>query len=283
MPHSYGYIPDKLDRRDFTFTAPQKIDQLPPSVDMRKYCSPVRDQGNLGSCTGFAIGSGLREFVMIKNTPPPLPMPAPEPESCLSYLMPKGLLKGLKHDPTQITVLSPLFLYYQERLLEGTINEDSGAEMRDGFVALKQTGISPEDHYPYVIADFDHKPGLSAYTDAPSFKISLYQRIIGLINMKSCLAVGGGLAIGFKVYESFETEEMAQTGRMSMPKANEQLLGGHAVFCCGYVDDIDWPGGGYLIIKNSWGVGWGDAGFFYLPYAYAEDPEQVSDIWTATV
>jgi C1A family cysteine protease len=176
-----------------------------------------------------------------------------------------------------------MFLYYQERLVEGTINQDSGAEMRDGMKALMDIGICPEEHYPYDINDFTHKPGIAAYLDASSFKISVYSRVTGLINIKSCLATGGGVAIGFNVYDSFETDEMAKTGRMPMPKAGEQLLGGHAVFVCGYMDDPAWAGGGYLIVKNSWGLEWADRGFFYMPYAYAEDPEQVSDMWTATV
>jgi len=280
-PHSYGYIPDKPDERDFVFKAVQKIEQLPPSVDMREFCSPVRDQGSLGSCTGFSMGSGLREFIMKKNLPPPYPMPTPEAPSCLSYIFPKKWFKRL--GMAEYTMLSPMFLYYQERLLEGTINEDSGAEMRDGMKVLKETGICPEDHYPYNISKFNSKPGLSAYLEAGSFKISVYSRITGLVNMKSCLAVGGSLAIGFNVYESFETDEMEKTGRMPMPKKTEQWLGGHAVFVCGYVDDIEWPGGGYFIVKNSWGVSWGDKGYFYMPYEFAGNINEVSDVWTASV
>ncbi len=65
MPaHSFGYKPSKPDARDLLYRAiAPRVAALPPSVDLRSQCSPVRDQGQLGSCTGFAIAVGMREFL----------------------------------------------------------------------------------------------------------------------------------------------------------------------------------------------------------------------------
>lgn len=273
MKHSYGYIPDPKDDRDYIYRAVYIPVGLPPSVDLREYCSPVRDQGNLGSCTAFSMATGLREFIENKITPP-----TPPPVSCLSRFLTKILMKVV----SAFTVLSTLFLYYEERVLMGTVNQDSGATMRDGMKVLANTGVCSESNWPYIINKFKQKPPDLAYQDAKQFKISIYSRILNLTDIKTALATGNGVVFGFLVFESFETEEVATTGIMSMPKLGEDILGGHAVFVCGYKDDPEWAGGGYLIIKNSWGTGWGDKGYFYMPYAFASNPIYVNDIWTAS-
>jgi C1A family cysteine protease len=277
--HSYGYLPDKPDDRDYLYRAPIKV-VLPPEVDLRGYCSPVRDQGKLGACTAFAMGTGLREFIEMKTNPTPPPEP-----SCLSKLLTKCLV-GRKLFPKLLgdifVVLSPLFLYYEERVLEGTVDYDSGATIRDGMKVLAKTGICPEVDWPYYIGYFTKNPPDLAYQHAPDYQIFVYSRIFTLDDIKSALATGNGVVFGFQVFESFETDEVAKTGIMPMPKHGERKLGGHAVFVCGYKDDESWEGGGYLIIKNSWSTGWGDKGYFYMPYAFAKNPIYVNDIWTAS-
>jgi C1A family cysteine protease len=84
------------------------------------------------------------------------------------------------------------------------------------------------------------------------------------------------------VYEGFESDKAQATGHIPMPGPQEGLLGGHALMCCGYKDSVWYAGGGYLIVKNSWGTGFGDKGYVFLPYAYG-DPKLMSDLWTATV
>jgi C1A family cysteine protease len=279
MPkHYYGWKPDKPDDRDLLYRAPVKV-VLPSEIDLREYCSPVRDQGNLGSCTAFAMGTGLREFIEMKTTPP-----TPPPQSCLSKILTKCLI-GRKLFPMLLSsfeLLSPLFLYYEERILEGTVDWDSGAMIRDGMKVLAKTGICPETDWPYNIRYFTQKPPQIAYDHAPDYKIFVYTRILNLTDIKTALATGNGVVFGFLVFESFETEEVANTGIMPMPEPGEQVLGGHAIFVCGYKDDPEWAGGGYLIIKNSWSANWGDNGYFYMPYAFASNPVWVNDIWTAT-
>ncbi len=68
---------------------------------------------------------------------------------------------------------------------------------------------------------------------------------------------------------------MAKTGNMPMPKSGENPIGGHAVLAVGY-DNED----RVFIVRNSWGEGWGDAGYFYMPYAYLLDDNLSDDLWT---
>ncbi len=248
--HGYGYIPDAKDERDFLYQALRpRTAPLPASIDLRHLCSPVRDQGRLGSCTGFAISVGMREF----------------------------LLKKLG---MAFVKLSPLFIYYEERLMENSVNQDSGAQPRDGMKVLVKMGCAPETDDRYSVRRYKKTPSAQAVTDAAGYKVASYHRLPALSDMQACLAGGSGFVLGFKVYESFESQSVAQTGKMPMPQRGESVVGGHAVFAAGYQTDPGTPGGGYLIIKNSWGTSWGDNGYFYMPFAYVT-PTLVSDAWVA--
>ena len=96
-----------------------------------------------------------------------------------------------------------------------------------------------------------------------------------LADMKGCLASGYPFVFGFTVYDSFESQQVAQSGVLSMPAAGEAVAGGHAVLAVGYDDSKS-----MFIIRNSWGSGWGLAGYFYMPYAYLLDNNLSDDFWT---
>ncbi|MBP2643786.1 MAG: cysteine protease [Firmicutes bacterium] len=238
---------DTPDLRDHIFySSCYKIEtHLPVQVDLRSGCSPVVDQGELGSCTANAIASGLREYLLLKNKIP-------------------------------LIRLSRLFLYYEERLLEGTVDIDSGAELRDGMKVLKSLGVCPETDWPYVISTFANPPDQKDIDDAVPYKIKEYHRIASLPQLKAALAEGLPVVIGIAVYQSFESDAVAETGVVPIPDTDkEQYLGGHAVLAVGYDDDKN-----YLIIRNSWGESWGDKGYCYLPYDYYIKG-YVSDCWTS--
>ena len=301
---NFGWKRDRVDDRDYHFSAVRPTAALPASVDLRSQCSPIRDQGDLGSCTGFAV-TALREFMenapIPTPTPDPVPTPDPEPtpdptpvpvppvsketlDQAIAFLQwAESVLYPVKQAVKRIsslTILSPLFLYYEERVLEGAVYEDAGAEIRDGMKVLSQTGCSPEVDAPYNTNNFTRKPSATALADAAGFKITSYHRCDTLADIKTAVAGGYGVVLGFDVYESFMTDQVAETGVMPMPTAYEQCVGGHAVFVCGYKSDPAYSGGGYLIIKNSWSTDWGDKGYFYMPYAYVTS-EYVGDNWTA--
>jgi C1A family cysteine protease len=242
----YGWIHDLPDQRDLFYAAPPtQLLALPPSVDLRPQCPPIVDQGQLGSCTANAIG-GAFQFGAMKQ----------------------GLADAFAP--------SRLFIYYNERKMEGTVDSDSGAMIRDGIKSVAQQGVCPETMWPYDIAKFKRPPSAKCYREALKHQVTLYQRVMRTPSqMKGCLAAGFPFVYGFTVYESFESQDVARTGHVPMPAQNEQVLGGHAVLAVGYDDANQW-----FIVRNSWGTGWGMNGYFTMPYAYLTDPGLSDDFWT---
>ncbi len=131
---------------------------------------------------------------------------------------------------------SRLFIYYNERALEHSINSDSGAMLRDGIKTLAKQGVCSEKNWPYVVAKFKTKPKPACYKEALDHQITSYHRILTLDEMRACLAEGYPFVFGFMVYESFQTQKVAKTGTVPMPKPKEQALGRHAVLAVGYDD-----------------------------------------------
>ena len=170
---------------------------------------------------------------------------------------------------------SRLFIYYNERAIEGTVDSDSGAMIRDGIKSIAKLGVCDEAIWPYDITRFTEKPPKQAYTDASKHQATVYRRVIGnLHQMQGCLASGYPFVFGFSVYESFMSDQVAQTGEVPLPPRGEQLIGGHAVVAVGYDDSIQ-----RFIVRNSWGSGWGIKGYCTMPYGYLTDPQLARDFW----
>lgn len=245
----YGWIPDIPDARDRAYAAPPPpVGGLPPSADLRSDCPPVYSQGQLGSCTANAIAAAL-EFDQAKEGLP------------------------------QVFTPSRLFIYYNERAMEGTIASDSGAQIRDGIKSVATQGAPPESLWPYDPANFAVTPPQAAYQAALQDTALIYFRLDqALDDFRGCLASGDPFVFGFTVYESFEGQQVAQTGHASLPAPGEAVVGGHAVLAVGYDDASQW-----LLVRNSWGASWGMGGYFTLPYAYVTDPNLASDFWTIRV
>ena len=161
-----------------------------------------------------------------------------------------------------------------ERLLEHSVNSDSGAQLRDGIKTLARQGVCTESLWPYDIAKFKRKPLVACYRQAAAHEITGYQRIGALDEMQACLVEGFPFVFGFAVYESFESEEVSASGVADLPRAGERVLGGHAVLAVGYDNGAE-----RFIVRNSWGTDWGMDGYFSLPYEYCADRNLSDDFW----
>lgn len=242
MERSYGWRRDRLDHRDH-WRHRVLPERLPPSADLRPQCPPVYDQGELGSCTANALAFAF-DFGRAKQG--------------LPWLTP-----------------SRLFIYYNERELEGTISEDAGAELRDGAKVIAKLGACPESEWPYDVDQFRQRPSDACYATGLLNQSLRYERVVQLGDyLRNELASGFPIAFGFSVYSSFESTAVARTGMVPLPGPDEAPLGGHAVALVGY-DDVT----RHFIVRNSWGQGWGVAGYFFMPYEYVLNQGLASDFW----
>jgi C1A family cysteine protease len=269
-----GWLPDYPDFRDYTVekeelaprlirlgqresvkamlkkvgvSEPSKV-KIPTSIDLRKWCSPVENQGAIGSCTANA-GVGLVE-----------------------YYERRAFGKHID--------ASRLFLYKATRnLLHWT--GDRGAFLRTTMAAMVLFGVPPEEYWPYTTADFDREPSSFCYAFAQDYQTIQYFRLDSpatakdalLKEIKSYLAAGLPSMFGFSVYSSIE--QAGDDGKIPYPCRGERILGGHAVVAVGFDDQLKIKNAtcgiettGALLIRNSWGTGWGDKGYGWLPYEY---------------
>ena len=238
----YHWARQPVDTRDIPYTL-TTVASPPSTVDLRQWCSPVDDQGNLGSCTGNATAGAI------------------------DYMD-----RRYNNKQTQV---SRLFIYYYERLLEGTVRYDSGAYVRDGIRATYTYGAPLESLWPYNISKFAVVPSSQAISDATRRKVTLYQSVADFNGCINALQNGYPVIIGFDVYSSFESVSVARTGMMPYPNTRtEQLLGGHCVLLVGYNNSTQ-----RFIVRNSWGTSWGDNGYFYMPYQVIQNTNMSSDFW----
>jgi C1A family cysteine protease len=242
----YGWVPDVPDLRDVVYSAPPTAAAAGNSVSLRPRCPPIYDQGDLGSCTANAIAAAI-EYDYLKAS-----LPAFTP--------------------------SRLFIYYNARELEGTVASDSGAMIRDAIKSIGQSGWCPEDAWPHDPASLTTRPPAACYDNGQFHRAISYSRVSqNLAQLKGCIGEGYPFVFGFSVYERFESSVQA-TGRVSLPATNERRVGAHAVLCVGY-DDASHE----FLVRNSWGAGFGDAGYFRMPYAYLLEDDLAADFWTVRV
>jgi C1A family cysteine protease len=270
-----GWLPDYPDFRDYTVerdkisTRLKRLGQtdsvkamrkkvgvskqgkvaVPSSVDLREWCSPIEDQGELGACTAHA-GIGIVEYF--------------ERRAFGKYID-----------------ASRLFLYKVTRnLLNWT--GDTGAFLRSTMEAMVLFGVPPEEYWNYDVADFDKEPTAFLYAFAQSYQAISYYRFDPPFTPKDALlgeirkSLAGGLPVmfGFTVYSSIS--QAGTTGKIPYPIPEEKVLGGHAVDAVGYDDKMKIKNTnlgaketvGALLIRNSWGTGWGSGGYGWLPYDY---------------
>jgi C1A family cysteine protease len=241
----YGWKPGLPSQRFPLYSARVDAAALPSLVDMRPQCPAIYDQGQLGSCTGNAW-AGLVEFLL------------------------------LKQESTDF-IPSRLFIYYNERVLENDTAQDAGAAISDGANVVSNEGCPNETLWPYDITAYPEQPPQNVYQDGlKHFAFVVQQVQQDLTSMKEVVASGLPIVVGFTVYQSFESDQVTETGIVPMPGHHEKVVGGHAVVVVGYDDSQS-----RFIVRNSWGTQWGLQGYFLMPYAYLTNHRLSSDFWSA--
>lgn len=235
MPRNikFGAIKDRRDERAFLHqTVP--FEKLPPKIDLSKYLVPVNNQGNLGACTGFGIGGNIA--------------------STFNQLGEK------------LGWFSPMWIYNGERLLEGTLDEDSGAQPVDGFRWLVNNGGLLEKYHPYkdILDKTDpttwEADGKKCSDLAKDYPVLSYVRCVdGETGLCSALAQCHFVSLGSPWYESW-MEYGENSGSLSQD--HSQVAGGHETLLYGY--DLKKR---VFYGQNSWGEGWGHGGRYVMPFA----------------
>jgi hypothetical protein len=230
------------DSRDFPYRALRKLAPVTlPSKTYLRGLYQVENQGDEGSCSAFAAG-GAVQFLEKKE------LAAPGAKGAQIYNS-KYFVKVSKH-----------FIYWGERVIEGTTDQDAGAStLRDACTVLTQSGVCRESLWPYKPSTLYMPPSAVAGRDAARHRVAAYYALESERDMKHCLYMGYPWILGFDVPRSFMN--IGSDG-MWYPQDGEQIVGGHAVLAIGYDDDMQ----AYLI-RNSWGADWGLNGNFYFPYS----------------
>lgn len=237
-----GWLKDPFDRRDYSFRNFVKVKAVPNSYDMSESMLPVRDQGNVGSCVGFA---------------------------CANM---KDYQESQQHHTQFLS--SPHFIYYEGRKLEGRVGQE-GMYIRDALRVLVKKGVPKESTCPYAEGTVDvacESP--KTLTEAKKYRLKQFMRLHSVLELQQALYQLGPTVIGVPVFENWLTPEVEHTGVIPMPEG--EMVGGHAVALCGYDQST-----ALLKFENSWTSGWGYGGFGFLPYAYADQflSSNEADAW----
>jgi C1A family cysteine protease len=228
---------------------------VPGKVDLSPHMPPIYDQGQLGSCTGNGIARVL-EYQSIREGEPTV-------------------------------TPSRLFIYYNERVIEGTVNQDAGAAIRDGIKVVASEGAPPESEWPYSDANpgpFDQKPPPNVYLDATEHEALVYQRIVlggPGAPLRSALAAGLPIVFGFSVPAYFEDGTWDPTKEpLRVPGPNDHFIGGHCVVISGYDFTCTRFSDLAFQCENSWGASWGMNGRFWVDaHWFDANAGLASDFW----
>lgn len=205
------------------------------SVNLKEFFTKVKDQGQIGACTVFAVAS-IYEYILKKNSQE-------------------------QYD------LSESFVYYNVRHLDGKETEDTGSSFQDVIMSIGRQGICTEAFHPYTHSLSD-VPSNEAYHDAEKRRITKALNVnVAEKDIKSAIQEGYPVAISLKIYDSFNST----SGFVARPSKNEiesADFGYHAMVIVGYSDDTK-----FFLVRNSWGEHFGMDGYCYIPYSYICDPD----------
>ncbi|MFO0565049.1 MAG: C1 family peptidase [Polyangiaceae bacterium] len=233
---------DDFERRPFR----PSLGSVPGAVDLRPWMTPVEEQGTIGSCTANALAAAL-EYLIFRER-------------------------------RQHIDLSRLFIYFNQRLWDDRVREDSGASLVSGIRVLSRAGVPREASWPYDRDLFAVQPPEAVFQEASEHRVTDWWYVpIDGDALRGCLAAGFPVAFGTRVTQSFVNTP--RTGLCGMPSgADARKHGRHALLLVGYDDSRR-----LFIVKNSWGDDWGDRGYVYMPYAYVLDPKLTQSGWAIRV
>lgn len=245
----YGTKKDRFDRRDHVYEPPARLKgKLPPKVDLRPLMPPVYNQRHLNSCSAQAIAAAL------------------------------WFESRHHHDKPRHSSPSRLFIYFNERAIEGILPHNGPVSLRSGYKTVARDGVCSEPLWPYDVRRFRRRPPARCQKIATEHKAIRYMRLErSLADMRACLAEQRPFTFGFNIHKTFKSELVKKTGVVPIPTPHDKVLGGHAMLVVGYLDDSR-----HFIVRNSWGPTWGDRGYCYVPYQCMLDDDLAWDFWTVT-
>jgi C1A family cysteine protease len=236
----YALGADVSDDPGVTLDESFDVQALPTKVDLRKDMSPVRNQGQFGSCTSFAT-MGLQEFLLKKQG--------------------------------RFTAQAPAFNWYQSRRQTGSKGKDDGVPTEFAVKMLDAYGSVPESDFPYLASSKqnDETARLGFLTAQPSSELTAkgkknriltgYKSVTTLSGVKKGLSDGTPVVLAMYVFSNMGSTP--KSGLLPMPTSKDKFEGGHAVLAVGYDNEKR-----VIIVRNSWGSDWADGGYFYMPYEY---------------
>jgi C1A family cysteine protease len=236
-------LKDEPDKRDFKLVESTfKPMQIPKKVDWTKQMSPVKDQGRLGSCVGFAAAA-MKEWQEQREH---------------NIEVKKGKKYRRKQDHYD---LSESWIYWNCKKIDPWPGEE-GTSIRCAMQVLHKIGVPCEKAYPYN-DKFKGKPEIWAKLIAKWGLIDSYYRCKGIDDLRLALPYGP-VVIGIACFK--EIFFVNESGEIPYPSNPNQILGGHAICAVGYNDKKK-----LIKFKNSWSKAWGQNGYGYLPYRYIND------------
>lgn len=242
LQHALGCIKDKSDERDYILTRlpPELTAELPSKVDHSKRMSPVSDQGDEGTCVGFAVVDGMKEY---------------QEKAQWKYTI----------------QLSVRYVYAGAQKIDGYPDNEDGTDIRSAMKVLNKKGVPPQSCWPYKPHQTD-TPCAKADTLAKPYRIDKYVRLKSEEEMRESVYVNGPFVAGVEVYD-LAWGMVGKDGVIQMPAKNDVPAGGHAICIVGYDDKKK-----RFKFKNSWGKDWGAKGYGYLPYEYMS--KYCMDAWS---
>jgi C1A family cysteine protease len=229
--------PDPIDSRDLyadqVMLEPTTV--IKRQVDLTPKFSMIENQGELGSCVAQSIVGAIELYEKTDNT---------------------------------FIDRSRLYVYYNGRLIMGTVNEDSGMYVRDALKACQKYGVCVESIWPYELKLWKTQPTKEAYADGANFKINKYLKLNENDVAQACSMLDKGVPVIFGQYcfNSITSTKILNDGILEMPSSDEKNQGGHCTVLVGY--DLDTQ---YFKVRNSWGNAWGKGGYYFMPFQFYQD------------